>query len=120
MDTKDASTYTGLSEKTLAMMRCHGNGPKFVKRGRIFYFTADVDEWLNAQGRLTSTSKPSGVGLEATTMRMDGRQKSQRGHFDRARLPESIRVESYSPIAVYRAKAIAARWLEAADGIRPF
>ena len=38
----------------------------------------------------------------------------QRGHFDRARLPESIRVETYSPIAVDRAKAIAARWLEAA------
>ena len=57
MDTKNASTYTGLSEKTLAMMRCHGNGPKFVKRGRIFYFTADVNEWLNSQGRLTSTSQ---------------------------------------------------------------
>jgi hypothetical protein len=57
MDTKNASTYTGLSEKTLAMMRCHGNGPKFVKRGRIFYFTADVDEWMNSQGRLTSTAQ---------------------------------------------------------------
>lgn len=57
MDTKNASTYTGLSEKTLAMMRCHGNGPKFVKRGRIFYFMADVDEWFNSQGRLTSTAQ---------------------------------------------------------------
>lgn len=57
MDTKNASTYTGLSEKTLATMRCHGNGPKFVKRGRIFYFTADVDEWMNSQGRLTSTAQ---------------------------------------------------------------
>jgi predicted DNA-binding transcriptional regulator AlpA len=57
MDTKNTSTYTGLSEKTLAMMRCNGNGPKFVKRGRIFYFTADVDEWMNSQGRLTSTTQ---------------------------------------------------------------
>ncbi len=57
MDTKNASTYTGLSEKTLAMMRCNGNGPKYVKRGRIFYFTADVNEWLNSQGRLTSTAQ---------------------------------------------------------------
>ena len=57
MDTKNASTYTGLSEKTLAMMRCNGNGPKYVKRGRIFYFTADVDEWMNSQGRLTSTAQ---------------------------------------------------------------
>jgi hypothetical protein len=57
MDTKNASTYTGLSEKTLAMMRCNGNGPKFVKRGRIFYFREDVDTWLNAGGRCTSTAQ---------------------------------------------------------------
>ncbi len=57
MDTKNTSTYTGLSEKTLAMMRCNGNGPKFVKRGRVFYFQADVDEWLNSQGRLSSTAQ---------------------------------------------------------------
>lgn len=43
MDTKNTSTYTGLSDKTLAMMRCKGSGPKFVKRGRVFYFQDDVD-----------------------------------------------------------------------------
>lgn len=57
MDTRNASLYAGLSEKTMAMMRCNGNGPKFVKRGRVFYFTSDIDEWLNAQGRLTSTAQ---------------------------------------------------------------
>ena len=57
MDTKNTSTYTGLSEKTLAMMRCNGNGPKYIKRGRIFYFMADIDEWMNSQGRLTSTAQ---------------------------------------------------------------
>jgi len=57
MNTKNASTYTGLSEKTLAMMRCNGNGPKFIKRGRVFYFMADVDAWMNANGRMTSTSQ---------------------------------------------------------------
>ena len=55
MDTKNTSNYLGLSEKTLAMMRCQGKGPKFIKRGRIFYFRDDVDIWLNADGRLTST-----------------------------------------------------------------
>ena len=39
-------------------------------------------------------------------------KKSQRFHFDRARLPETIRVEIYSLSAVDRAKAIAALWLE--------
>lgn len=61
MDTRNTSVYTGFAEKTLAMMRCNGKGPKYVKRGRVFYFTADVDEWMNANGRLTSTaqSKPA-------------------------------------------------------------
>ncbi|MDT3708293.1 MAG: hypothetical protein ROZ09_15855 [Thiobacillus sp.] len=57
MDTRNASLYTGLSEKTLAMMRCNGTGPKFIKRGRVFYFQDDVDTWLNAQGRHTSTAQ---------------------------------------------------------------
>lgn len=55
LDTKNASRYTGLAEKTMAMMRCKGNGPKFIKRGRIFYFREDLDTWLNAEGRFTST-----------------------------------------------------------------
>lgn len=57
MDTKNTSKYMGLAEKTLAMMRSNGNGPKFVKRGRVFYFQADVDVWMNAQGRHTSTAQ---------------------------------------------------------------
>ena len=57
VNTKNASTYTGLSEKTLAMMRCNGNGPKFIKRGRVFYFQSDVDAWMNANGRMTSTAQ---------------------------------------------------------------
>lgn len=57
VDTKNASSYIGLAEKTLAMMRCNGTGPKFVKRGRIFYFKEDLDIWLNAGGRFTSTAQ---------------------------------------------------------------
>ena len=57
MDTKNTSKYMGLAEKTLAMMRSNGTGPKFVKRGRVFYFQADVDAWMNANGRHTSTAQ---------------------------------------------------------------
>ena len=57
VDTNNASAYVGLSEKTMAMMRCNGTGPKFVKRGRIFYFREDLDSWLNAGGRFTSTAQ---------------------------------------------------------------
>lgn len=57
MDTKNTSAYVGLSEKTMAMMRCNGTGPQFIKRGRIFYFRDDLDVWLNAGGRFTSTAQ---------------------------------------------------------------
>lgn len=57
VDTKNASSYLGLAAKTLAMMRCNGTGPKFVKRGKIFYFMEDLDEWMNAGGRCTSTAQ---------------------------------------------------------------
>jgi len=53
MDTKNSAKYVGLSEKTLAMMRCSGKGPDFIKRGKIFYFKQDLDDWLQG-GRQSS------------------------------------------------------------------
>ena len=57
VDTVNASIYLGLSQKTLAMMRTSGKSPPFIKRGRIFYYIADLDEWLNAKGKAVSTSQ---------------------------------------------------------------
>lgn len=57
LDTKNASLYLGLKEKTLAMMRSNGTGPQFIKRGRIFYYQEDLDNWLNANGRYTATAQ---------------------------------------------------------------
>jgi hypothetical protein len=54
MDAKNTSVYMGLSEKTLAMMRCKGEGPEYVKRGRIFYFRDTVDEWIRGGIRKTA------------------------------------------------------------------
>ena len=65
LDAKNAAKYLGLSEKTLAMMRCKGEGPKFIKRGRIFYFQEVLDRWIQG-GEAQSTTeaaqknKPSG------------------------------------------------------------
>jgi hypothetical protein len=56
MDAKSASTYCGITVKTLAMKRCDGTGPAFVKLGRIFYFRKDLDEWLH-RARVTSTAQ---------------------------------------------------------------
>jgi hypothetical protein len=57
MDVPNAANYLGLREKTLAMMRCQGTGPKFIKRGRIFYFKNDLDEWILRGGKRISTAK---------------------------------------------------------------
>lgn len=46
MDRKNAATYVGLSVKTLAMYAVSGKGPKFVKRGRVWYRKEDLDSWL--------------------------------------------------------------------------
>ncbi|MBF0454031.1 MAG: helix-turn-helix domain-containing protein [Magnetococcales bacterium] len=57
LDTRNAAAYLGLSEKTLAMARSNGTGPRFVKRGRIFYFREDLDEWIGGEERVTSTAQ---------------------------------------------------------------
>ena len=57
MDAKNAASYLGLSDKTLAMKRCSGTGPKFIKRGRILYYKTDLDEGLEKLGRVTSTTQ---------------------------------------------------------------
>ena len=63
MDAKNAAKYIGLAPKTLAMMRCTGTGPKFIKRGRVFYFRSDIDEWMKAQGRLLSTAQAKSFSI---------------------------------------------------------
>lgn len=61
MNPKSAAAYLGLAVKTLAMKRCDGTGPKFVKRGRIFYYREDLDRWLRA-GRVSSTAQARKAG----------------------------------------------------------
>jgi hypothetical protein len=58
MDVKNAAVYLGLSPKTLAMKRCSGTGPPYVKRGRVFYFREDLDRWLQ-KGSAKSTASPT-------------------------------------------------------------
>ena len=48
MNARNAAIYAGLSEKTMAMMRCEGKGPEYIKIGRIFYFREKLDEWIRS------------------------------------------------------------------------
>jgi predicted DNA-binding transcriptional regulator AlpA len=49
MDAKNTAAYTGLTVKTLAIMRSNGTGPRFVKIGRVFYYREDLDAWLKSR-----------------------------------------------------------------------
>jgi predicted DNA-binding transcriptional regulator AlpA len=55
MDRRNAAKYTGYAEKTLAQKATNGTGPRFVKRGRVWYYKSDIDKWL-AAGAATSTA----------------------------------------------------------------
>lgn len=62
LDTENAAIYVGLAQKTLAMLRTAGGGPKFVKRGRVFYYKEDLDAWLR-EGRASSTAQARITGV---------------------------------------------------------
>jgi hypothetical protein len=57
VDTENAARFLGLSPKTLAIMRSSGTGPRFVKRGRVFYFVDDLRAWIAEQPRVRSCAQ---------------------------------------------------------------
>ena len=55
LDTKQAAAYIPSTKSTLEKMRVFGGGPKFVKIGkRVLYDTRDIDDWLEAQKRIST------------------------------------------------------------------
>jgi hypothetical protein len=59
---REAAEYSKTPEPTLATMATRGGGPPYIKRGsRVLYRVADLDVWLLA-GLRTSTSSPSQPG----------------------------------------------------------
>jgi predicted site-specific integrase-resolvase len=55
MDRRNAASYLGVAEKTMAQWATKGTGPKFIKRGRVWYRREELDAWLNG-GEATSTA----------------------------------------------------------------
>jgi len=55
MDRRNAAKYLGNAPKTLAQWASKGIGPKFTKRGRVWYFKQDLDAWI-AEGAAQSTA----------------------------------------------------------------
>jgi predicted DNA-binding transcriptional regulator AlpA len=57
----ETAEYLGISASTLSKPRVFGGGPKYLKLGRrVVYDTRDLDAWLDAHRR-ASTSEASGV-----------------------------------------------------------
>jgi len=55
--TIDAASYCGLSKSTLDKYRLTGEGPVFIKLGRVVvYDVTDLDTWLNSN-KFHSTSE---------------------------------------------------------------
>jgi hypothetical protein len=57
LDATNAAQFLGFSEKTLAIMRSEGTGPRFIKRGRIFYYLDDLKSWIAENPRVRSTAQ---------------------------------------------------------------
>lgn len=56
MDANSAAAYTGLTVKSLAIMRSLGTGPAFFKLGKkCFYQREDLDAWIQTR-RAVSTA----------------------------------------------------------------
>jgi hypothetical protein len=60
LSTADASKYCGPSTSTFEKLRVAGGGPTYIKLGRrVFYDPDDLDEWLAAQKRLSTSFMPN-------------------------------------------------------------
>jgi predicted DNA-binding transcriptional regulator AlpA len=65
---KEAAAYVGLSKSSLDKFRFFGSGPAYSKVGRaVIYATADLDNWLASQRRITTWS-----GSNDNSLRQEG------------------------------------------------
>ena len=56
MRTGAASAYLGLAASTMAKMRMRGDGPVYIKAGKVvLYDPADCDAWLDARRRQSTS-----------------------------------------------------------------
>jgi len=57
----ELARYLECSTSTLAKKRLYGNGPPFVKLGRLCLYSREaVDDWLIARMKPSTSEKPGG------------------------------------------------------------
>jgi excisionase family DNA binding protein len=58
--TRQAASYTGISESTLEKLRVYGGGPPYMRVGRIVVYDADdLDAWLATHKRFSTSVEAS-------------------------------------------------------------
>ncbi len=55
--TRAAAAYCGFAKSTFEKMRVYGGGPRFIRRGGVYYDIRDLDDWLAALPRFDNTSE---------------------------------------------------------------
>ena len=72
--TAEAAEYVGMSPRTLERYRVTGEGPKYLKIGRlVYYLQRDLDDWLKTKVR-RSTSDPGPEPKPKPKQRPKGRR----------------------------------------------
>ena len=50
MDRRNSAKYIGVAEKTMAMWKMHGKGPRSVMvGGRVFHYLSDLDAFIRGE-----------------------------------------------------------------------
>ena len=61
LTTNEAAKYVRLSPRTLERYRVTGEGPRFLKIGRlVFYLQTALDDWLKTKARKSTSDPGSG------------------------------------------------------------
>jgi excisionase family DNA binding protein len=60
LDPSATAAYLNVAVQTLARWRCEGGGPAFFKLGsRVRYERDDLDRWLDARRRKSTSDRPN-------------------------------------------------------------
>lgn len=60
LSVQEAAAHVGVSKSMLNKLRCFGGGPPFLKLGRrVVYDPNDLDEWLKAHRRKSTSEQGS-------------------------------------------------------------
>lgn len=55
----EVAEFLRMKPNTLAIMRCRGDGPPYIKTGIILYARSDLEEWISKRRQTFTAQEPS-------------------------------------------------------------